>query len=228
MFNKLNYLQQEITNWFHVHGRTFPWREENRTQYERIIAELLLQRTRAETVALHFSGFIKKFYSWERIAACSVEELEIELRPMGLWKRRTTSLLQLANSILNYDGNFPTTRQEIENLPGIGQYLCNAIFLICFDKPEPLLDVNFMRIIDRYFDLPRKVDFRYDDSIQKLARNIVSYNSPLVMNYALLDYGALVCKKKSPLCDKCVLKSHCSYLKIINESIKKFEVLDCE
>ena len=43
--------QENLLRWFDIMRRDFPWRDGNLTDYELIIAEVLLQRTKAETVA---------------------------------------------------------------------------------------------------------------------------------------------------------------------------------
>ena len=61
--------QSTLISWYEVFGRDFYWRKRNISLYKKIISEVLLQRTRAETVALFFPVFIKRFPSWESLDA---------------------------------------------------------------------------------------------------------------------------------------------------------------
>ena len=70
-------LQRELTRWFALNGRSFPWRKSSASAYERIIAEILLQRTRAEVVARFVPRFLKRYPSLKQNAKAK----EMDLRP---------------------------------------------------------------------------------------------------------------------------------------------------
>src|SRR5205823_13691377 len=98
----------------------------------------------------------------------------IILRPLGLWKRRAASVLALARVMNARGGQFPRERVDIEKLPGVGQYIANAICLFAMKQAEPLLDVNMARVLERCFGPRRLADIRYDPHLQEVARLIVS------------------------------------------------------
>ena len=120
--------QGELLNWFKKHNRKFPWRQVSTSCYEHIISELLLQRTRAETVASFFPKFIREFPSWQKLACASELKLQRHLQPIGLWRRRATSMRALAKEMETRLECFPNNREEIEALPGVGQYIANSSF----------------------------------------------------------------------------------------------------
>src|SRR5207247_1637176 len=127
-----------LLGWFKVEGRTFPWRDPNASQYVQVVSEILLQRTRAETVAIFFPGFIHRFPGWNELAAATNEELRSFLEPIGLWRRRALTLRALGEEMERRGGSFPSTRFEIEALPGIGQYIASAVMLFCHGDRQPL------------------------------------------------------------------------------------------
>ena len=202
-------LRGRLLRWFEIHGREFPWRAPSVTTYQYVVAELLLQRTRAETVASFFSKFIKEFPSWKQLESASVTNLQHHLKPVGLWRRRTASLQALSRAMVKKNGKFPRKREEIEALPGIGQYIANSVLLFCHRIPEPLLDVNMARVLERVFGPRKLADIRYDPYLQKLAKNIVECNKPLQLNWAILDLAATTCFIKNPRCSECPLSSLC-------------------
>lgn len=205
------YFKNAMLAWYRNNGRHFPWRNKSATQYQKIVSEVLLQRTKAETVACHFHSFIKKYPSWKTLANGTEEELGLFIKPLGLWKRRAPSLLKLARDMSKRNGRFPKKRQDIEQLSNVGQYISNAILLLCHDEPQPLLDVNMARVLERYFGPRKLADIRYDPYLQELSRKIVACNDPVSMNWAILDFSALVCKANNPSCSICAVSSGCSY-----------------
>jgi len=202
-------LRRRLLSWFEDHGRTFPWRKGSTSKYKYIIAEMLLQRTRAETVASFFPKFIAEFPSWKQLCSASTARLQSYLQPIGLWRRRASSIQALARTMVKKNGRFPRKREEIEALPGVGQYIANAVLLLCHNEAQPLLDANMSRVLERVFGARKLADIRYDPYLQKLASNVVQCQEAKKMNWAILDLAATVCLISKPLCDKCPLMSMC-------------------
>lgn len=203
--------RKELLNWFEKHEREFPWRKASTSKYEHIIVEFLLQRTRAETVATFYPKFVREFPSWKKLACASELQLQCYLQPIGLWRRRATSMQALAREMTKRRGRFPKYREEIEALPGVGQYVANAVLLFCHDQPEPLLDTNMARVLERVYKPRKLADIRYDPYLQSLARQVVHCKRPRDINWAILDLAALVCIGGTPRCESCPIAGFCSY-----------------
>ncbi|WP_224984201.1 HhH-GPD family protein [Geomonas agri] len=207
-----------ITGWYEQNSREFPWRKKSSSLYQKIISEVLLQRTRAETVAAFFPAFIFTFPTWKALAMASESELAVFIRPIGLWQRRASILSQLGKEMARRNGRFPRTRPEIEALPGVGQYIANAIQLFSEGKPMPLLDVNMARVLERYFGPRTLADIRHDQYLQQLSLKIVDCDNPQKMNWAILDLAALVCRTDQPKHFACPLNRGCIFLRNISKS----------
>lgn len=119
-----------------------------------------------------------------------------DLQPLGLMQRRAKSMQNLALEMTKRQGMFPDTYEQLITLPGIGQYMANAILLICHNNPRPLLDSNMARVLERVFGARKLVDIRYDPYLQELAFVVVECQQPQMINWAILDFAALVCTKK--------------------------------
>lgn len=117
----------------------------------------------------------------------------------------------LAREMAVLRGRFPQDREEIEKLPGVGQYVANAALLFCHGQPEPLLDVNMARVLERVYGPRRLADIRYDPYLQSLARRVVRSKRAREINWALLDLAALVCVIGTPKCGLCPVATLCSY-----------------
>lgn len=203
--------QARILGWFTLCARRFPWRRRGASVYQKVVSEVLLQRTRAEVVGGFLPVFLERFPSWERLSGAPEKELRAFLRPLGLWRRRAASLKKLAAEMVLRKGRFPRSRVEIESLPGVGQYIANAVMLFCHGASEPLLDVNMARVLERYFGPRTLADIRYDSYLQHLARRVLVGVDALSMNWAILDLAALICTSRKPRCDECPLAPGCLY-----------------
>lgn len=210
---KIAELQKDLLCWFEINKRTFPWRKKSMNSYQYVIAETLLQRTKAETIAKFYPGFIKRFPNWQSIDSTSQESIAEFLKPIGLYKQRSARMKKLAYEMVLLNGKFPKERSELEKLPFLGQYIVNAILLFIHKQSEPLLDVNMSRVLERIFEKRKLVDIRYDSFLQKLAYDFVNHEKAKELNWAILDFAAITCKSHNPSCKTCLFNSRCNYAK---------------
>ena len=211
---KIEFFQNVILDWYHSKGRLFYWRRKGLTNYQYVIAEVLLQRTKAETVAAFYPNFIKEFPNWKSLADASLKKIAKHLKPIGLYTQRSIRLRNLATEMVRRNGRLPKDRQELESIPFMGQYIANAVELVIFDQPSPLVDVNMSRVLERFFGPRKLADIRYDPYLQELSYRIVEHESAKEINWAILDHAAMVCQARKPKCDLCPLNLKCNYFKL--------------
>lgn len=209
---KIEFFQEQLLVWYEEHGRMFPWREDGLADYQYVIAEVLLQRTKAETVAKFYTQFIIDFPDWHSLAEAYTAEIEEYLKPIGLYRQRSVRLQNLAREMVRRNGVLPRDRAELESIPFMGQYIANAVELVIFNEPSPLVDVNMARVIERFFGPREMADIRYDPYLQATAYKISNHVSAKKINWAVLDLSALVCKARRPMCVYCPLQQLCKFL----------------
>ncbi|WP_316166800.1 MULTISPECIES: hypothetical protein [unclassified Bradyrhizobium] len=211
VIEKARWCRRRLLSWYDLHGRRFPWRSPGASLYQQVVAEVLLQRTQASTVGRFFDAFFDQFSSWVDIDTAPNEALENALLPIGLWRRRAIALKALAREMVKRGGQFPDSREELEALPAVGQYVASAVLLFAHGRPEPLLDGNMARIVDRVFEPRKLVDIRYDSRLQSLTRVMVRSRNPARLNWAILDLAARHCTSRSPECKACPLRTRCNF-----------------
>lgn len=198
-------LAKPLERWFCEHGRAFPWRDWT-DPYRVTVAEVLLQRTRAEVVAAFLPAFLEKYRSWDGIAAARVEDLELDLARIGLQRRRADSLKLLAAWATD------SGRLADATAPGVGQYIERAVRVALVGEALPMVDANFVRIVRRVFAGSWMADYRYDPRLQSVAHALVEEaDDPRHVNWAVLDLAATVCTPSRPHCGTCPLRPRCAY-----------------
>jgi A/G-specific adenine glycosylase len=206
---RIHWLRRRLLSWFERNGRSFPWRDPDRTPYEVVVAEILLQRTTATAVTRAYAGFIERYPSWAALAHAPLDGLESTLRPLGLWRQKALAFQHLAQSVEEHGGIIPRTRAELERLPGIGPYTASAVLAIVHGRAEPLLDVNMARLLGRFLGPRGRTEAGPKRSLHVRALRLVSGKRSLEVNWAALDFGALVCRARRPRCPECPLRTRC-------------------
>jgi A/G-specific adenine glycosylase len=203
-------IQLSLLGWAADHLRSFPWRKST-SPYEIIIAEVLLKRTTAKAAARIYEQFLIKYPSISSLSKARREDLESILKPIGYNLLRAKELYLISTFILeNFGGKIPTERQDLLEIPFIGEYTAGAVLCFGFDSCSPMADSNVERIIYRIFARSFKKKPSNKKVIGVVSR-IIPEQAFKQFNLALLDLGALVCLPKNPRCGLCPLLETCDF-----------------
>ena len=211
--------QRDLLKWWAKHKRNFPWRE-TKKPYELLIAEFLLRKTTANQVLSVYQKFINDYSDPYLLCSAKIEDLEVLLKPLGMYKTRAELLKEFACAYLYFlkikKGKL--SRSELLKLPGVGKYAVNTVFSLIYNECVPMVDTNFIRVLERVFGIrSRKSRPRNDHYICKKAKEILPCDKSKDFNLAVLDFSALVCKHTKPKCSECFAKKYCSYVNLISD-----------
>ncbi|HUG42770.1 MAG TPA: A/G-specific adenine glycosylase, partial [Acidobacteriota bacterium] len=202
-----------LLDWYGRRKRRLPWRRDA-DPYRIWVSEVMLQQTRVETVIPYFERFIGRFPTLRSLAEAEKEEVLALWSGLGYYSR-ARNLLRCARKVhFEFDGEFPRSRRELLQLPGIGPYTAGAILSIAFGQPEPALDGNVRRLLSRVLDLRAKSRAEGDRILQATLEQWVAH--PAVgrriadFNQALMELGALICTPARPDCALCPVNAVCN------------------
>lgn len=197
-------LPSQLLHWFAEHGRALPWRLEY-DPYAVWIAEVMMQQTQMDRGVVYFERWMQRFPDIASVAAASPDALLMAWEGLGYYSRVRN--LQAAAKVLmsQHNGRVPADFAALQALPGIGPYTAGAIASTAFNVPVPCVDGNVVRVLARVFDLDSPVKAEPAKSrIRELASTLIPHGQARQFNQALMEFGALVCRKK-PLCESCPL-----------------------
>lgn len=210
-------LAHRLAEWHTQHQRDLPWRAARagrRAPYSVWISEIMLQQTRAETVADYFRRWMEQFPTVEALAAADLQEVLKAWEGLGYYAR-ARNLHKAAQQIAaEHGGELPAERAALLALPGIGEYTVGAILSIAYNQPEPILDGNVKRVLARLFDIEQPIN---EPAVQRklwaLARAVVEAapdNAAGDCNEGLMELGATICTPQNPRCLICPLAELCA------------------
>lgn len=130
------------------HFGLYPWHG-SRDPYVVLLAEVLLQRTKRVVVARVLPAFLELAPDAHALAASDPAELAAILRPTGLTSR--VQRLTLLGAALVELGGVPRERAALLALPGVGEYVADAVLMYAFGEPNFARDRNVQRVLTRVF-----------------------------------------------------------------------------
>ncbi|WP_196896212.1 A/G-specific adenine glycosylase [Aureivirga marina] len=203
MFHKI------LLKWYLENKRFLPWRETSNPYYI-WISEIILQQTKIEQGLSYYEKFVSSFPEVENLANADEETILKMWQGLGYYSRARNLHFSAKYIVNELNSNFPNTYKEIIKLKGVGDYTASAIASICFDEKTAVVDGNVYRVLARYLGIYTPINstkgIKY---FKEVAQSLLCKENPGTYNQAIMDFGAIQCKPKNPLCDSCPFNDSC-------------------
>ena len=203
-----------LLSWYDREGRKdLPW-QHPRTPYRVWLSEIMLQQTQVNTVIPYFLNFLQHFPTVVDLANAELDEVLRHWAGLGYYARARN--LHAAAQLVRdrFAGEFPSSQENLENLPGIGRSTAGAIRAQAFAQRGVIQDGNVRRVLCRYHAIEQDPTA---SAVQKLLWQLANEHTPDQRHadyaQAIMDLGATLCSRK-PQCQRCPLASRCQALKL--------------
>lgn len=201
--------QRDLLAWYRTHRRKLPWRE-TPSLYRTVVSEFMLQQTQIKTALPYFERWMNALPDFPALAAAGESTVLKLWEGLGYYSR-ARNLHKMAKAFVALPRP-PASREDWQKLPGIGPYASAAIASIAQDLPVACVDGNVVRILARL--TANATPFRDSASASKaftdLAEHVLNQEDPGDHNQAMMELGATVCQRRSPLCTVCPVRQHCT------------------
>jgi A/G-specific adenine glycosylase len=204
---KRNEIARRLVRWGRANYVAFPWRRAGRT-FHALVAEILLQRTRAEQVVPVYQQLCVTYPSASSLSAAPPSEVRTLLKPLGLHWR--IPLIQRLAAQLGDLSSVPLNRVALCELPGVGDYAAAAFLSLHCGRRASIVDSNVVRLYGRLFGFVVDGETRRKKWFLELAAEMTPVRHHRDYNYAVLDFTRAICRPK-PLCESCPLIDLCDF-----------------
>jgi A/G-specific adenine glycosylase len=171
----------------------------------------MLQQTRVESAIPYYHRFLERFPDVAALASADQDDVLGAWAGLGYYSR-ARNLQKAAQALVDrFDGALPDDVASLRSLPGVGPYTAGAVASIAFDRPEPVVDGNVIRVLTRLRGI--RDDVKRAPVVRRLweeAAALVDGPHPGDLNQALMELGATVCSPKAPRCLACPLVRSCA------------------
>lgn len=201
-------LRNELLKWYEKNKYDYPWRT-TEDQYRILITEILLQKTIASNVNNIYHTFFSKYNNFSDIKKSKIQDLQEDIKSLGLSNKRAKILKDLSLIVMNNNGKIPEDPKILREVNGIANYVSNAYLCFGLNKKTIFYDVNITRFISRTFNIPKSKE-RFELIENKLDELIPAMDCKRLY-WSILDLCNKICIKSSPKCDMCPVSSYCYY-----------------
>jgi len=199
--------QKRLLAWYGEFGRDLPWRRTS-DPYKILVSEVMLQQTQVDRVIPKFHEFLGKYPTLQDLAEAQPDDVRKTWYPLG-YNIRPYRLHGIAcETIERYGGAIPNKPEELLSLKGIGRYTAGAIRSFAFNKDAPILDTNVMRVLHRIF-IGKGEAKKQKAVLWLLSEKLIPRGKGYDFNQALMDFGAMVCTARKPICLLCPMRNIC-------------------
>ena len=196
-------------SWYQSNARDLPWRK-TRNPYLIWISEIMLQQTQVRTVIPYFQRWTNYFPDMQSLVNANDDEVLKVWEGLGYYSRARNIKKTAEILCSQFNGVMPETVNELNTLPGIGDYIAGAIASIAFGLMEPALEANGIRVISRLFYFNGMVSKTASKNILKgYLRELLPNGKAGDFNQAVMDLGAMVCQSVNPICKQCPIRKEC-------------------
>ena len=198
-----------LLDWYDPEARPMPWKSE-KNPYLVWLSEVILQQTRVEQGLPYFNRFKKKYPTVKDLANAPEDELMKLWEGLGYYSRARNLHASAKHISTEFNGSFPSAYEDILSLKGVGPYTAAAIASFAFNLPYAVVDGNVFRVLSRVFGIEDVIDTHAGKKkFEILANELLDKKNPAIYNQAIIDFGALQCKPKAPVCEDCPFKTYC-------------------
>jgi A/G-specific adenine glycosylase len=203
------YFSDKIVKWYLENMRNLPWRQ-TKDPYKIWLSEIILQQTRVNQGLPYYLKFTEQYPTVTDLANAKEQDVLRLWQGLGYYTR-ARNLHKCAKVVVQlHNGVFPQTYSELMKLPGIGEYTAAAIASIAFNENVAVVDGNVFRVLSRLFGEDTLINTpEGKKKFTRLANELMPLQQPDLHNQAVMEFGALYCTPKNPVCNQCIYQPTC-------------------
>jgi endonuclease-3 len=177
-----------------------------RTPFQLLISTILSAQCTDERVNEVTKTLFKKYRQVQDYINAPITQLEEDIRPTGFFRNKAKSIKGCCQALVDlYEGEIPSTIEEMTKLPGVGRKTANVVLGAAFDVPGVVVDTHVKRLALR-LGLSENRD---PDRIEKDIEKLLPKERWRRFSDILIYHGREVCKARKPVHNRCAVFNLC-------------------
>jgi endonuclease III len=178
------------------------------TAFELLVAVILSAQATDKSVNKATAELFRASNAPAAMAALGVRGLAKYIKSIGLYNAKAKNIVAMSLLLLErHGGEVPTSREALEELPGVGRKTASVILNTAFGQATIAVDTHIFRVANRTGIAPGKTVREVEDKLMKF----VPLEFRLDAHHWLILHGRYVCKARRPDCPACIIADLCEY-----------------
>lgn len=186
--------------------------------FQLLVAVVLSAQCTDKRVNMSTPAIFRDFPTPAHLAASNFDELFPYIKSISYPNNKTKHLLGLGKMLVeNFNGEVPSTVEELVKLPGVGRKTANVITSVVWNQPNMAVDTHVFRVskrlglVNQNAKTPLEVE-------KQLIKHIPKKHVHIAHHWLIL-HGRYVCVARNPKCLECGIKSLCRYFEKNHASV---------
>jgi endonuclease-3 len=176
--------------------------------YTLLVAVVLSAQATDVSVNLATRDLFKRVQTPRQMVALGEDALRGQIKTIGLFNTKSKSVVALSEALIrDFGGEVPRTREELEQLPGVGRKTANVVLNTAFGEETFAVDTHIFRVGNRTGLAPGKTPLEVELKLDKVTPQPFRRDA----HHWLLLHGRYICKARKPECWRCPVIDLCRY-----------------
>jgi endonuclease-3 len=188
------------------------------TPYHLLVSVVLSAQTTDKSVNKVMEPLYRSSFTPELVLKLGAEGLLAKIRSIGLAPTKAKNVYRLSEILLQkHEGKVPSTRLELEDLPGVGRKTANVVLGEIFREPTLAVDTHVYRV-------SRRLGLQDEKTPEKAELELLKVVDPSLLpdgHHHFILHGRYTCKALTPLCEACVVADLCPSFENLRPQPKK-------
>ncbi len=137
-----------------------------------------------------------------------LDGLKAHIKTIGLFNTKAENIMKTCAILLEkHGGEIPQTREQLEQLPGVGRKTANVVLNTAFRQIAMAVDTHIFRVSNRTKIAPGKDVLQVEQQLLRL----VPKEFLLDAHHWLILHGRYTCKARKPQCGSCRIEDLCEF-----------------
>ena len=165
------------------------------SKFHLLCAVLMSAQTTDKMVNRVMPQFSKDFPTPESLADARIEEIENEIKTIGLYRSKAKHLKATAQILVDkYNSQVPKDKQILMTLPGVGEKTANVVLAEGYGVPAIAVDTHVSRISKKFHIVDEKAT---PHEVEKRLEAILPKDEWIKTHHAMILFGRYTMPSKA-------------------------------